>query len=579
MATVRSVMGRPRENGPAGINGFEGMRSKVLLVLDGEDDAGIADMLAARPGPDYQVETVMTPGQAQDVLMAEGFDAILFDVGRAENGRISEIATMVAAAHGIPLVVMTGAEDEDAGASAVKAGAQDYLNKARITPEALRRVIRYSIERMEFQRKFEKLTRQTAERRRMEEALRESQDRIRAITESIFEGVLVTDSDGFVIFSNQSADRLLGCAAFPRISGRYVDAVFALRGDSGTLRFAEGPFRKVAATGVPLRDDDALFEMSDGRSLVVAYACSPMVEHGEHKGVIISFRDNRNLKRAQQEALQASKLASVGQLAAGIAHEINTPIQYIGDNLRFLGDGLQSFLEMLDRYRSVVSSHGDLIPGEVRAGLDQAFLDADMDYLLAEMPQAISQSLDGVGQVARIVLAMKEFSHPGEREKTPVDLNKAIENTLAVSRNEWKHVAEVVTELAPDLPMVLCLPGEINQVLLNLVVNASHAIQSRADGATGRITVGTRWRDNRVEILVSDNGIGMSEAVRQRIFDPFFTTKAVGKGTGQGLAICRDVVVSKHSGTISVETQEGIGTSFVISLPVDGGLPMPADLP
>jgi signal transduction histidine kinase len=551
-----------------------GAASKVLLVLD--KDAGILDMMSGLAGPDSLLETVHTVAQAMEVLHADNFDAVLFDIGAGGSDRIHDIAPMVSAARGTPVVVLTAAEDEGMGTQALQAGAQDYLNKGRITPEALRRVIRYSIERMEFQRKFDRLARQSAERRRMEEALRESQDRIQAITESLFEGVLVTDGDGFIAFSNPSADRLLGTQEVPRLAGRYVDSVFGLRTGGKTIRFADGPFRKVAATGLAVRDDDAVFEMRDGRSLVVAYACSPLIEHGLHKGIIISFRDNRNLKRAQQEALQASKLASVGQLAAGIAHEINTPIQYIGDNLRFIGDGIDTLLGMIDRYRRFLSEPEE--EGESRESLEQAFVDLDMDYLLTEMPQAVGQSLDGVGQVARIVLAMKEFSHPGDREKSAIDLNKAIENTLAVSRNEWKHYAEVATDLATELPQILCLPGEINQVLLNLVVNAAHAIQARDAKEKGRIAIKTRLRGRFVDIVVADDGIGMSDAIRDRIFDPFFTTKSVGKGTGQGLAICRDVVVNKHAGAIAVETREGVGTSFTITLPIDGGRQARMDL-
>jgi len=176
--------------------------------------------------------------------------------------------------------------------------------------------------------------------------------------------------------------------------------------------------------------------------------------------------------------------------------------------------------------------------------------------------------LEGAAQVARIVLAMKEFSHPGDREKTEEDLNRAILNTVAVSRNEWKHSAQLETNLAPDLPRVQCLAGEMNQVLLNLIVNAAHAIAEADRGGAGKITVTTLLSGQSVEIIVEDNGIGMTEQVRQQIFDPFFTTKRVGKGTGQGLAICRDVVVSKHGGKLSVESILGEGSRFTVTLPI-----------
>ncbi len=547
------------------------MRSKILLLS--EDEAGrttIVDMLASRQGFEIQIETVETLHQAREVLAVESFDAVLFDAGKVRSGWQDSVRLIVEAAGAAPLMMMTDTEDEDVGAAAVHAGAHDYLVKRRINAEALRRIVRYAIERTQFQRKYDRLARQNSERRRMEEALRESQDRIRTITESLFEGVLVTDSDGFVAFSNHSADNLLGDEQTPRIAGRYVDSIFSLRSGEKLLRFAESPFSKAVETGQPWRDDDAVFQLHNGRTLVVGYACSALVEDGIRKGIIISFRDIYSLKRAQQDSLQASKLASVGQLAAGIAHEINTPIQYIGDNLRFLGDSLGTLLQVMRRYRDFAERHCSEADAQARDELEKFLAAADMDYLLEEMPPAVSQSLDGVGQVARIVLAMKEFSHPGEREKVAVDLNRAIENTLAVSRNEWKHIAEVDMDLAADLPQVLCLPGEMNQVLLNLIVNAAHAIQARQSERKGRISVATRRHGRLVDIVVKDDGIGMSEAIRDRIFDPFFTTKAVGKGTGQGLAICRDVVVTKHSGKISVDTEEGKGTVFTIHLPIDG---------
>jgi PAS domain S-box-containing protein len=547
------------------------MRSKILLLSDDEAEREvIAGMLTSRQASELRVEAIETVLQGQEVLAVEKFAAVLFDIGLARADWQKNLRAISTAAGATPVLVLTGIEvgHEDVGAAAIRAGAHDYLVKNRINADVLFRIVRFAIERTQFQKKYDRLARQNSERRRMEEALRESQERIRAITESLFEGVLVTDGNGFIVFSNLSADSQLGDEQTPSIAGRFLDSIVSLRDGDRLLRFAESPFHRVVETGEPWRDDDAIFDLRNGRMLVVGYACSALVEDGIRKGIIISFRDIQSLKRAQQEALQASKLASVGQLAAGVAHEINTPIQYIGDNLRFLGNSLETLLAAMNRYREFFSQHcGD---SAAKEDFEKFLLDTDMDYLLSEMPQAVSQSLDGVGQVARIVLAMKEFSHPGEREKGAVDLNKAIENTVAVSRNEWKHVADLEVNLAADLPPVMCLPGEMNQVLLNLIVNAAHAIGARNSMQKGRIMVSTQRRGGFVDIVVEDDGIGMSEAVRERIFDPFFTTKAVGKGTGQGLAICRDVVVTKHSGKISVDTWEGKGTTFLIRLPING---------
>jgi signal transduction histidine kinase len=195
---------------------------------------------------------------------------------------------------------------------------------------------------------------------------------------------------------------------------------------------------------------------------------------------------------------------------------------------------------------------------------------------MAEVPQAIQQSLQGIGRVTTIVRAMKEFSHPGSEEKSDTDLNRAIETTITVARNEWKYVAEVVTDFDPALPLVRCLPGEINQVILNLIVNAAHAIADVVENngkSKGTITIRTRSQGDRVEIRVSDTGTGIPETIRAKIFDPFFTTKGVGKGTGQGLAIAHSVIVDKHGGTISCETEVGKGTTFVIRLPLLSSTP------
>jgi len=193
-------------------------------------------------------------------------------------------------------------------------------------------------------------------------------------------------------------------------------------------------------------------------------------------------------------------------------------------------------------------------------------------YLQEEIPQAIDQSLEGLERIAKIVRSMKEFSHPGMDEKTPIDINQAIETTINVSRNEWKYHADIETDLDPGLPNVSCLPGEINQVLLNLIVNAAHAIVNVVgeSGDKGLIRISTRLDGAWAEIRVSDTGTGIPEEIKQRIFDPFFTTKMVGKGTGQGLAIAYSVVVDKHGGVIDLESEEGKGTTFIISLPLEG---------
>ncbi len=197
--------------------------------------------------------------------------------------------------------------------------------------------------------------------------------------------------------------------------------------------------------------------------------------------------------------------------------------------------------------------------------------EADLDFLMEEIPPALEQALTGIERVSKIVRAMKEFSHPGSEEKNAVDINRAIENTITVARNEWKYVAEMKLDLAPDLPLVPCLVGEFNQVILNIIVNAAQAIAGVVGDNSGRkglITVTTRNADGWAEIRVSDTGPGIPPEAQARIFDPFFTPKDVGKGTGQGLALAHSVIVDKHGGALTFETEEGKGTTFIIRIPL-----------
>ena len=208
------------------------------------------------------------------------------------------------------------------------------------------------------------------------------------------------------------------------------------------------------------------------------------------------------------------------------------------------------------------------LDAELLREVEEQTVKADLEYLNEEIPKAIGQSLEGVQHVAKIVRAMKEFSHPDGDNKVPIEINKAIETTITVARNEWKYVAEMVTDLEGNLPLVPCFPGEFNQVILNLIVNAAHAIGERNDaGRQGTITIATRELGDHVEIRITDTGTGIPTAIRAKIFDPFFTTKPIGKGTGQGLALAHAVVVKKHQGTISFDTEDGKGTTFIISLP------------
>ncbi len=322
----------------------------------------------------------------------------------------------------------------------------------------------------------------------------------------------------------------------------------------------------------PVRLCDIPFRRQDGTRGFLGFTVNPKInQDGDLLGLILMGSDITERRVLETQLLQAQKLESVGQLAAGIAHEINTPIQFVGDNIQFLQDSFNDLLRLLEAYKKTCEGRGGSEKMEQQLQEARALEDEiDLPYLMEEIPKAIEQSLEGVKRVAKIVRAMKEFSHPGAEEKMLIDLNHAIENTITVARNEWKYVADLETDLDPDLPPVPCLPGELNQVILNLIINAAHAISDvvKEGGGKGKIKISTKRLGNWVEIRVSDTGTGIPEEIRERIFDPFFTTKEVGKGTGQGLAIARSMVVDKHQGTIDLQTEVGKGTTFIIRLPL-----------
>jgi signal transduction histidine kinase len=278
-----------------------------------------------------------------------------------------------------------------------------------------------------------------------------------------------------------------------------------------------------------------------------------------------------DLTNAQEELVGAQKMESVGQLAAGIAHEINTPMQYIGDNTYFLKASVQQLLQVADV--AAASLEEARAEGPLNAEQERlaAMLAGKRLTLLRERaPKAADDALSGVENVTRIVRAMRRFSHPGDDAAELVDVNESITTTTIVCRNEWKYAAELETHLDPDLPLIEGFLGPLNQVWLNMIVNASHAIAEHRPGAKGLIDVTTRSLPHAgsIEVAIGDDGCGIAPDNLRRIFDHFFTTKEVGRGTGQGLSMVYQVIVNDHHGTINVESTLGGGTRFTVTLPV-----------
>jgi two-component system, NtrC family, sensor kinase len=393
------------------------------------------------------------------------------------------------------------------------------------------------------------------------------------ILHSAGEGIYGLDPDGNTTFVNPAAANMLGYDTHELIGKSQHELIHHSKQDGTPYASEECPITLALNDGEVHKVDNEVFWKKDGTSFPIEYVSTP-IRNTKNKvtGAVVIFRDISARIQMETELQMAQKLEAVGQLAAGIAHEINTPAQYVGDNIRFLNEGCKDIITILSEFDKLLkAAEQGAVNTEHVKQINDAIETADLDYLLEEMPIALNQSQEGIESISNIVRAMKEFSHPGSNDKDLVDLNHIIENTVTVTKNEWKYVSEIKLDLDKDLPSVPCYAQNIGQVFMNLIVNASHAIADVIDSTKnelGQISISTTKLENEVEIKISDTGKGIPDEIREKVFDPFFTTKGVGKGTGQGLAIARSAVTDKHNGTIKCESEVGKGTTFTICLPL-----------
>lgn len=400
----------------------------------------------------------------------------------------------------------------------------------------------------------------------------ESEQRHRHIAENASDGIITLEQGNRIRFANSAAGTIFGYSP-----DELIGMDFAILAPDFELHLGRNDLHTPGGY-----DDAGTAHSKDpievtgihqtGRNITLEASFSESQHSKRGRILTAMIRDVTKRRRLEGERTQAQKLESIGQLASGIAHEINTPIQYIGDNLRFIEDAWGSLHRALQNHRRVYTeAKAGAIETSTLSAITSLEETADFEYLEREVPSAITEALEGVQHVADIVRAMKEFAHPGGIDMASTDLNHLIETTALVSRNRWKLVADLNTDLDPALPLVACVAGEVSQVFLNLIVNAADAITDALrdrPGPKGVITITTRVMESFAEVRVSDSGTGIPPDVRNRVFDPFFTTKDVGKGSGQGLALAYATVVQKHHGTIHFESTVGVGTAFIIRLPL-----------
>jgi two-component system NtrC family sensor kinase len=530
-----------------------------ILVIDDEAQFRKAAAMALRKAG-YDVSEAGCAAEGLSLARGEVPDLIISDVCMEGGDGISLLKAIRSTTETstVPFIFMSGNADFET----LKAGAEQAADGILPKPFSIQTLL-WTVEK--------RLKREGSLRQRGEEMQLQLHNVLEASPDLVG---MVHPEHGEFIFLNSSGRNMLGLGAHDELSG------VTLAGIRVPERISE--FESFAMPGA-LREGlwagETMYRRPSGEAFPVKEYVQPHREANGHVGYFsVIAHDLTQSKRLEEERksmelqlVQAHKLESIGQLAAGIAHEINTPTQYIGDNTRFLQDAFGGLVGLLPKYAELLKAAkaGKIEPALI-AEVEKAEAAADLDFMLTEIPQAVQQSLDGLERVTKIVRAMKDFSHPGVREMTMIDINHSIESTITVARNEWKYVAEMDLQLDKTLPLVPCMPGEINQVVLNLVVNAAHAIEdvnSTQPNTKGTITVSTHRVENAVEIRIKDTGAGIPEGIRKKIFEPFFTTKEVGKGTGQGLAIARGVI-AKHGGDIDFESEVGRGTTFIVRLPI-----------
>ncbi len=548
---------------------------RCLLVEDSENDALLLIEALRRGDFEPDFARVQTAADLRAALRNREWDVVFCDYVMPGFDAPSAFRVFQESQAEIPFIIISGETGEDIAIESLKLGADDYLVKhdlKRLLP-VLTRALHDAADRKRA--------------RQAERAFQQSEERFRLMVEQVQDyAIIAIDPDGRVVTWNAGAKNIHGYPA-AEIMGQsfacfYPAEELAAGKPAGLLEEARAKGR-VIAEGWCVRKDNSRFWAQV--TLTVTRD-----EHGQLRGFSKITHDLTERKQAEEQRRQiestlrqAQKLEAIGQLAAGIAHEINTPIQYTEHNLRFLQESFGDLKQLLDHHQILLlaAETGKIPPGliqEIRRRLDEV-TDA---YRVGEIPKAIDEALQGTDRIARIVRAMKEFSHPGTGNKdkpAPANLNQAIESTITVARHEWKYVAQMVTEFDPALPPVPLFAGEFNQVILNLIVNAAHAIADvigKDQRAKGKITVTTRRDGSWAEVRVCDTGSGIPEAIRHRIFEPFFTTKTVGKGTGQGLALARSAIVERHQGELFFETEPGKGTCFIVRLPLN---PMPSAKP
>jgi signal transduction histidine kinase/CheY-like chemotaxis protein len=553
------------------VNSTDTSRLRILVVEDDTVDRKNMERLLSRSRvPIDNILCVDCLAKTLTLLAERPPDILLLDLNLPDSAGLGTLDTLEKSHPNVPKIVVTGEGNEELGLLAVAKGAQDYLVKGSFDAPTLVRAINYSIER-----------------KKSEEALRENRGKLNAILESLNDPILMIDKDLNVVWSNEAtktvfAGDVLGKKCYQIYAGRDAPC-------------EPGPCIGMEALrdGKPHSCDVSLIDRQGVRRYFHCMANVALRDKEDHPAAVIEIANditdrkiaeffnerkrmeaaNQELKAMQSQLFQSEKLASIGQLAAGVAHEMNTPVGFVACNFETLESYLKKILTLLDVHDQLAQKveSGDKTERlETFAKIKELKQQMHFDFILKDLKGLFDDSREGLERVTEIIQSLRDFSRVDQtHDFARYNINEGLTATLTVARNEIKYSAEVKTEFA-DIPDVFCNPGQINQVFLNVLVNAAQAIESQERREPGLITIRTYHNATDVVCEIEDDGPGIPPESLRKVFDPFFTTKPSGKGTGLGLSVSYDIIVNKHKGQILVESATGHGTLFTIRLPING---------
>ncbi len=545
---------------------------KILIV---EDSKPIVMLIQqALLEKKFLIGKSVDQGEAvEQAVTSQKPDLILMDIFL--NGEMDgiEASQRVLQKHKIPIVYMTAHEDENILERALQTSHYGYLIKP-FSQFDLYSAVQSALSKFAMEKEIQQKKRHIQKiRKSAQKALinriKKNRNEMQQLVSAIDSLMIAVSAQEKIYLWNKYADQIFHIPAAQAIGQKIWNLGLQLEWATLMEGISDAMIEKKSILMA-----DILFISANNEKKTLGLSVNPIFDSKKKiTGFLIFGKDITKKRINEMKFLQDQKMISIGELAAGIAHEINTPTQYVGQNITFLQENFFELKDFLAHIRHIPQIAAEKNWHALTA-LAQQIKDRDIDFILQEIPNALSESTDGINHITTIVKSMKAFAHPDQNKKENVSINQAILDSINLSRNVWKYDSKMTTNLTTEKDDILGHPAEIHQVFLNLIVNAAHAISEAKEKKIidqGKISITSNIEKNFIDIKIGDNGIGISEENRTRIFDPFFTTKEVGKGTGQGLAISRTIIVEKHNGKIFFEsTQNPIdhGTIFIIKLPL-----------